>query len=65
MAEFVQVLYWYCTDFCLNAANLLGISYPEFNFYLFLVLMPGFLLVLVVLNAYKYLFKPLLRRAKA
>ncbi len=37
---------WYCiiksldTDFCINLANLLGISYYEVNFYIFCVLYP-------------------------
>jgi len=40
MNNIVELLYWYCTDFCINAANMLGITYVEFNFLLFIVLFP-------------------------
>lgn len=43
-------IYWYCTDFCINAANLLGISYVGFNFILFLIVFPAVLLLLLFLN---------------
>lgn len=43
-------IYWYCTDFCINAANLLGISYVEFNFILFLLVFPAVLLLLLIGN---------------
>jgi len=43
-------LYWYCTDFCINAANLLGISYVEFNFILFLIIFPLVTLLLILGN---------------
>jgi len=62
MDKIIESIYWYCTDFCVNAANLLGISYVEFNIWLFLVLLPGLVLVLLVLNVWRYLVKPLLRR---
>lgn len=47
-------LYWYCTDFCINAANLLGVSYAGFNFCLFIIGIPAFLLMLFGLNVYRY-----------
>ena len=33
-------LYVYCTDFCISAANLTGLSYYEVNFILFCVAYP-------------------------
>jgi hypothetical protein len=32
--------YWYCTDFCIHAANLTGVPYAAFNFLLFTVAFP-------------------------
>lgn len=55
-------LYWYCTDFCVNMANLLGISYEEFNFWLFVVVMPGLLGVLMAGNVVRYLAKPIVKK---
>ncbi len=59
MTKLIEGLYWYCTDFCINAANLLGITYVEFNSWLFLILLPGLLLSLVFLNLYRYFFRRL------
>ena len=53
----IYQLYWFFTDFCINMANLLGISYVEFNFLLFLVILPAFLVVLVGLNVRKLIRK--------
>jgi len=41
-------LYWFCTDFCIHAANDLGITYEIFNFGLFVV---GFPVVVIGLAA--------------
>jgi len=57
MDKFLHWLYWYCTDFCVNAANLLGISYVEFNIWLFLFIIPGLILILLGLNIYRYFIK--------
>lgn len=62
MAEAFEALYWYCTDFCVNMANLLGISYVEFNICLFLIVLPGLIGVLVLLNLRRYVLLPLIRR---
>ncbi|MCB0554164.1 MAG: hypothetical protein KDD02_11475 [Phaeodactylibacter sp.] len=59
MEGFLNWLYWYCTDFCIHAANLLGITYEEFNFILFLLIFPGVTIILLGINASK-----LLRRLK-
>lgn len=40
MNELLQIAYWaynYCTDFVINAANLLNLSYYEVNFILFII----------------------------
>lgn len=37
--------YWYCTDFTINLANLLGLSYAEINGLLFLILFPLYTLL--------------------
>jgi len=57
MNELINWLYWHCTDFCINMANLLGISYIEFNMVLFLILLPSVLCVLLGLNFYRYIWK--------
>jgi len=43
-------LYWYCTDFCVNVANLLGVTYYDFNFWLFIIVFPGTLIALTAVN---------------
>lgn len=58
MADFLRATYFYFTDFCINMANLLDMSYMEFNFWLFLVAIPGFILILILLNLYRYILKP-------
>ncbi len=45
----IRTLYWFCTDFTVNLANLLGITYTEINFILFLVIFPVFTLMLIFL----------------
>lgn len=59
MNELLLELYWYCTDFCINAANLLGISYVEFNMVLFLLIFPLVFFILLGMNLYRYLWKRL------
>ncbi|MEL6653938.1 MAG: hypothetical protein AAFQ87_24350 [Bacteroidota bacterium] len=43
-------------------ANLLGISYVEFNIWLFLIVLPGLIGILVLLNLRRYVLLPLMRR---
>ncbi len=58
MQNIIRNLYLYFTDFCINAANLLGITYVEFNFWLFIVVFPLTLIVLLFLNVFKkHIFK--------
>ena len=61
----MTALYWYLTDFCINAANLLGISYVEFNFALFLVVIPSVLTLLFLLNLFRYALLPIVDRIRA
>jgi len=42
LKDLVLSLYMYCTDFCISAANLTGLSYYEVNFYIFCVAYPLF-----------------------
>lgn len=58
----LNLLYWYCTDFCVNLANWLGITYVEFNFMLFIVIFPGVTLLLLGINLWRYGVRPLIRR---
>ncbi len=53
MTKIVKDIYWYFTDFCINAANLLGITYVEFNFWLFIILFPSIIILLILLNIFK------------
>ncbi len=59
MKNIIEYLFWQGTDFCINMANLLGITYDEFNIALFIFLMPAVLVVLLALNILK-----LFRRSK-
>lgn len=59
MDNFLTDIYWYCTDFCVNAANLLGISYIEFNTLIFIILMPLVIAMLGIVNLYRYLVIPI------
>lgn len=46
----MEAFYWYCVDFCINAANALGFSYAAFNFWLFTVGMPLGVVLLLLAN---------------
>ncbi len=48
-------IYAYCTDFVINCANILNLSYYEINAIIFCLIWPLLTLVLIVLNMYKYL----------
>ena len=64
MEVLIQNIYWYCTDFCIHAANVLGITYVEFNFWLFIVVFPSTFLILALLNIRRYIFLPLIKKTK-
>tara|TARA_B100000795_G_C22663438_1_gene384986 strand:+ start:583 stop:807 length:225 start_codon:yes stop_codon:yes gene_type:complete len=40
LIELVNHIYAYCTDFVINLANILNLSYYEINFIIFVVLYP-------------------------
>jgi hypothetical protein len=47
MNDLLQLAYWiynYCTDFVINLANILNLSYYEVNFILFILLYPALIL---------------------
>ncbi len=48
LTNLVAKLYFYCTDFIINLANILDLSYYEINFFVFCVIYPALLLGLVV-----------------
>ena len=50
-------IYWECVDFCINAANALGISYSAFNFWLFTIGMPLLAVLLLCTDLYLSLKK--------
>ena len=49
IAQFGKHLYAYCTEFVINLANILNLSYYEVNFIIFCVLYPLLLIVFFVL----------------
>ncbi len=50
IVEFGLWVYKYATDFCLNAANLMGIDYVTFGSIFFGGVMNGVILILIILN---------------
>jgi len=44
----IDAIYTYCTDFVINLANLLGLSYYEVNLLLFCIIYPLILLSLIL-----------------
>lgn len=40
MADFVNEIYVYCTDFVINLANILDLSYYEINTLIFCIIYP-------------------------
>lgn len=57
-------VYGYCTDFVINLANLLGLSYYEVNALLFVFLWPLLTVVLLLIFAKQEVLLARLRRAK-
>ncbi|MGB1247244.1 MAG: hypothetical protein ACPG4Z_00055 [Chitinophagales bacterium] len=54
LLEIGSFIYMYCTDFVINLANMLGLSYYEINAMIFCVIWP--LLTLILLIVFVYLF---------
>jgi len=40
LMDIVNFIYAYCTDFVINIANVLGLSYYEVNTFIFVILYP-------------------------
>ena len=51
-------LYFACVDFLINAANLLGVTYPDANALLFFVVWPAVTLGLFVIAAWQATRRP-------
>ena len=51
----IQWLFWTGVDFSVNMANLLGITYDEFNIALFVFFLPSAILMLLTFNVIKHL----------
>ena len=49
MTDLIRFIYVYCTDFIINAANILGLTYEDFNALIFCVLWPVITLGLFIL----------------
>lgn len=49
LMDIVNFVYAYCTDFVINIANILGLSYYEVNTFIFVVLYPLLLVGLTCL----------------
>ena len=47
--DIVNFVYAYCTDFVINIANILGVSYYEVNTFIFVILYPLLLVGLTCL----------------
>ena len=47
----MDYLYWFLTDFVINMANILGLSYMETNGLIFGVLFPSYALLMLVIGA--------------
>ncbi len=49
LMDIVNFVYAYCTDFVINIANILGLSYYEVNTFIFVILYPLLLVGLTCL----------------
>ena len=49
LMDIVNFVYAYCTDFVINMANILGVSYYEVNTFIFVILYPLLLIGLTCL----------------
>jgi len=48
LTDFITKLYFYCTDFIINLANITNLSYYEINFFIFCLIYPVLLVGLVL-----------------
>ena len=49
LMDIVNFVYAYCTDFVINLANILGVSYYEVNTFIFVILYPLLIIGLIYL----------------
>ncbi len=49
LMDIVNFIYAYCTDFVINIANILGLSYYEVNTFIFVILYPLLIIGLICL----------------
>ena len=50
LINFIISIYVYCTDFSINLANILNLSYYEINVFVFCILWPLITIVLVLIR---------------
>ncbi len=63
--QIVAFLYVYCTDFIINLANILGVSYYEVNTMLFCIFYPLLIILSVSIYVFKlYMYRKLQKLAK-
>ena len=53
MKEIIQFIYNYCTDFTINLANLLNITYYDVNALIFCIIWPSFTISLIFIYLMK------------
>ena len=46
-------VYWFLTDFIINSANLLGLTYMETNGLLFGIMFPGYTLLMIAIGLFR------------
>ena len=56
MENLIKFLYTYCTDFVINLANLLHLSYYEINALIFVIIWPLVSILLLLLFLFQILF---------
>jgi hypothetical protein len=57
LIEFGVSIYTYCTDFVINLANLLNLSYYEINAWIFCIIWPLVTVVLLIIRTFQILYK--------
>ncbi len=57
LIEFIISIYTYCTDFVINLANILDLSYYEINAWIFCIIWPIVTILLVCIRTLQISFK--------
>ncbi|GAA4375074.1 hypothetical protein [Hymenobacter koreensis] len=63
VARFIDLAFWYCTDFMVNLGNLTHASYNEANTWVLLLLIPGLITLLIGVRVTQWFQLRRLRRA--